>query len=123
MTRESRKYHANITQPFTSQPSLKETTGTYNMSDASDYYARQLDNPDRRHEADGIGAQHREAADLALDLIADLCDPEALGHAVPAEVVARAGRIRAMLRPKPAPQCGIGYMEPPPARCQHCDES
>jgi hypothetical protein len=95
-----------------------------------------LADPIRKHEAQGIGSletmvaavspqnKHaeawREAADMALELVDDLCSPEGYGHAVPVEVVKRAGRIRAMLRPA---QCGIGYQEPPPARCQHCDES
>lgn len=80
-----------------------------------------FDNPIRRHDADGIGGQYREAADLALELAKDLCDPESYGHAVPLEVVKRAGRVMAMLRPKEPPRCGIGFQEPPPARCEKCD--
>lgn len=85
-----------------------------------------FDNPIRRHEPDGIGelrGQYREAADLALELAKDLCDPESYGHAVPLEVVKRAGRVMAMLRPKVCERpSGVGYQEPPPARCQKCDE-
>lgn len=98
-----------------------------------------LDNPaPRRHEPDGIGVpelgtslpemgtlrgQYREAADLALEFARDCCDPEAYGHALPAEVVKRAGRICAMLRPKVCERpSGVGFQEPPPARCQKCDE-
>lgn len=92
--------------------------------DASSYYAQTLDNPVRRHEAQGIGAEPSrisEAASLALEFVNDCCDAEAYGHALPAEVVKRAGRIRAMLRPEP-PRCGIGYEAPPPARCAKCDD-
>jgi hypothetical protein len=34
--------------------------------------------------------------------------------------VRRAGRICAMLRPRACPT-GVGYQEPPPARCEACD--
>jgi hypothetical protein len=107
-----------------------------------------LFNPDRKHEADGIGSvpisgcaepnlgipdsnpvkvsgsaeipvSQRETYTLALDFLADLASPEGYGHAVSPEVVKRAARILATLRPKPS---GIGYTEPPPARCQRCDE-
>ena len=49
---------------------------------------------------DAIHAQFREAANLALEFVADCASPEHYGHALPAEVVRRAGRICAMLRPR-----------------------
>jgi hypothetical protein len=95
-----------------------------------------FDNPVRRHEAQGIGVpelgmfvpelgtlrgQFREAADLAFEFLSDVTSPEGYGHAVPLEVRQRASRILAMLRPKEPPKCGVGYQEPPPARCEACD--
>jgi hypothetical protein len=89
--------------------------------------AQMLDNPVRLHDSDGIGSlpnsgvalpKLSEAANLALELVDDLCSPDAYGHAVPVEVVKRAGRIRAMLRPR---TCGVGYSGPPPVRCEFCD--
>jgi hypothetical protein len=82
-----------------------------------------LDNPVRRHDADGF-TQTEDAAKLALEFCADLASPEGYGHAVPPEVVKRAGRILAMLRPKVCERpSGVGYDAPPPARCEFCDES
>lgn len=80
-----------------------------------------LDDPIRKHEPDGIGSepmrgQISEAANLALEFCADIVSPESYGHAVPVEVVKRAARILAMLKPT-----GPGYTEPPPARCEFCD--
>ena len=69
---------------------------------------------------DALQAQFREAADLALEFVSDCASPEHYGHALPAEVVRRAGRICAMLRPRACPT-GVGYQEPPPARCEACD--
>ena len=69
---------------------------------------------------DALHAQFREAANLALEFVADCASPEHYGHALPAEVVRRAGRIHAMLRPRACPT-GVGYQEPPPARCEACD--
>jgi hypothetical protein len=98
--------------------------------------------PDRKHEPQGIGdvpnlgcavpktgtTLHEtgrvslETFNFAIEFISDLASPEGYGHAVSPEVVRRAARILAMLRPKEPPRCGIGYEEPPPARCQKCDE-
>ena len=69
---------------------------------------------------DALQAQFKEAADLALEFVSDCASPEHYGHALPAEVVRRAGRIHAMLRPRACPT-GVGYQEPPPARCEACD--
>jgi hypothetical protein len=91
-----------------------------------------LDNPVRRHDAYGFAPVPNsgtrlptdEAADMALELARDLCDPEGYGHAVPPEVIKRAARILAMLRPKVCERpSGVGYDAPPPARCEFCDES
>jgi hypothetical protein len=91
--------------------------------------------PDRKHEPQGIGdvpnlgcsipkagspipEKWREPFNMAMEFLADLSSPDGYGHAVSPEVVKRAARILAMLRPR----SGIGYEEPPPARCQKCDE-
>jgi hypothetical protein len=86
------------------------------MSEASDFYAQTLPQTcaPRREQS----PQFAEAASLALELVNDLCDPEAYGHAVPVELLKRAGRIRAMLRP-----AGVGFTAPPPARCEFCDSA
>lgn len=62
-----------------------------------------------------------EPVTLALEFVMDCCSPEGLGHALPPEVVARAGRIAALLRPKRDQAPSAGYAEPPPPRCEWCD--
>lgn len=90
--------------------------------DACEYYAQRLDSRYQDPRTEVKPVINSEVVTFALEFINDLCDPESYGHALPREVVARAGRIRAMMRPKSeSPRTGIGYMEPPPARCERCD--
>jgi hypothetical protein len=90
-----------------------------------------LENPVRRHEAQGIAEHATSLKDEVFQALAefaiDCCDPEALGHLAAPEIIVRAARCKKLvesLRPKVCERpSGVGYMEPPPARCQHCDES
>ena len=71
--------------------------------------APSLDDPIRRHDSDGIGesmtAQTEETYNLALEFLRDVASPEGYGFAVPVEMVKRATRILATLRPR-------GYVAP-----------
>jgi hypothetical protein len=62
-----------------------------------------------------------EAAAMALEFVDDCASFEGYAHSLPPEVVKRAGRIRAMLKPKVCERPAVGYSEPPPARCEFCD--
>jgi hypothetical protein len=104
-----------------------------------------LDNPVRRHDADGfvppsleslvsaitpenrhaeVFAEPQDAAKLALEFVSDCASFEGYAHALPEEVANRARRIAALLKPKVCERpSGVGYDAPPPARCEFCDES
>jgi hypothetical protein len=93
--------------------------------------AQILEDPIRYHDRQGIADERRvderpltpsqlEVFGLMLEFLNDCASPEGYGHSVTPEVVKRASRIVAMLRP-PEPRCAVGYSEPPPARCEFCD--
>jgi hypothetical protein len=88
-----------------------------------------LENPVRRHEAQGIAEHATSLKDEVFQVLAEFalscCDPEGLGHLAAPEIIVRAAACKKLvesLRKEP-PKCGVGYDAPPPARCQHCDES
>lgn len=85
-----------------------------------------LDNPVRRHESQGIACGLPLESELLLELKAfalDCASPDHYAHALPLEVVMRAGRLKNLMAAVRGERpTGIGYQEPPPARCQKCDE-
>ena len=86
---------------------------------------------DRKHDAQGIGdlcgptfggptsatSTRDERYELMWEFIQDCASPDCYAHALPMEVVKRAGQIKRIIegsRP--------GYGQPPPARCAACDD-
>lgn len=64
-----------------------------------------------------------EVFQVLTEFALSCCDPEGLGHVAAPEIIVRAAackKLVASLRKEP-PKCGVGYQEPPPARCEACD--
>lgn len=84
-----------------------------------------FDNPIRKHEAQGIGCGLPIESELILELkafVLDCASPDHYAHSLPLEVVVRAGRIKNMMAAARGERpSGVGYQEPPPARCEACD--